>query len=56
MSQRAGSGRISMAASVVGQNLEAVVLEAPGQCLDMRMILPRRQTVHKHNDGHGRVT
>jgi hypothetical protein len=38
---------------VVGQNLESVFLETPGQYLDVRMILARRQSVYEHNGGGG---
>jgi hypothetical protein len=39
-SQCVGSLRRSVATSVVGQNIEAVLLETPGQRLSVRMILP----------------
>ena len=55
MSQRVGARRSSVATGVVGQNLESVFLETPSQCLNVRMILARRQSVYEHNGGRGRV-
>jgi hypothetical protein len=56
MAQRVGAPRGSMAASVIGDDLEAARLETTSKCLDVRMILPRRQSVHEHDGGHRMAT
>ena len=53
MSQCVGPRRSSVAAGVVGEDLEVAVVQSPGKCFEVGMILSRRQSVYEHNGGLG---